>query len=141
MSASRRVLVGNLSYPESPRWHDGRLWFSDMYASEVFCLADDGRIEVVARVENQPSGLGFGFDLHAGGDPRAAALAMIAADGADAGNRPGPVWHSLVGGIDRPYGFNKGAFTLIIALTLFFGISFLSKQQKIDPHIARVMDL
>jgi SSS family transporter len=46
------------------------------------------------------------------------------------------------GGINLPYGFNKGAFTLIIALTLFFWISLASKKKPvIDPSIARIMDL
>ena len=25
----RHVLLTDLAFPESPRWHDGRLWFSD----------------------------------------------------------------------------------------------------------------
>ncbi|TDE37200.1 SMP-30/gluconolactonase/LRE family protein [Actinomadura sp. 6K520] len=45
---------------ESPRWRDGRLWFSDFYTHEVTSMREDGsdpRVE--ARVPEQPSGLGW----------------------------------------------------------------------------------
>jgi hypothetical protein len=46
------------------------------------------------------------------------------------------------GGVNLPYGFNKGAFTLVIALTLFFWISLASKKKPVlDPSIERIMDL
>ena len=44
-----RPLVDGLTMPESPRWHDGRLWLSDMGAREVVAVDLDGRSEVVAR--------------------------------------------------------------------------------------------
>jgi len=49
-----------LAFGEAPRWHDGRLWFSDFYRHGVFSIAPDGsgeRREVT--VEAQPSGLGW----------------------------------------------------------------------------------
>ncbi|MBI5290241.1 MAG: SMP-30/gluconolactonase/LRE family protein [Chloroflexi bacterium] len=39
---------------ESPRWHDGRLWFCDWLAGEVVAVDLDGRSEVVAHVESFP---------------------------------------------------------------------------------------
>jgi sugar lactone lactonase YvrE len=47
-----------LVFGEAPRWHDGRLWFSDFYRHGVFSLGDDGerREHTVA---TQPSGLGW----------------------------------------------------------------------------------
>jgi SSS family transporter len=45
------------------------------------------------------------------------------------------------GGIELPYGIDKGAVTLMVSLTLFFGISLLSTKPRIDPHIERIMDL
>jgi sugar lactone lactonase YvrE len=45
-----RVLLTDLAFPESPRWHDGRLWVADWGAEEVVALDLDGRREVVARV-------------------------------------------------------------------------------------------
>jgi sugar lactone lactonase YvrE len=47
-------LMGGLAFPESPRWHDGRLWLSDWGAGEVIALRLDGSSEVVARVQSFP---------------------------------------------------------------------------------------
>lgn len=59
-SATALTLVRDrLAFPESPRWHDGALWFSDFYTGQVQCLGPDGRCEVVAEVAGQPSGLGW----------------------------------------------------------------------------------
>jgi sugar lactone lactonase YvrE len=47
-----------LSFGEAPRWHDGRLWFSDFYRRGIYSLGDDGeRLEHT--VATQPSGLGW----------------------------------------------------------------------------------
>lgn len=43
-----RVLVDGLAYVESPRWHDGRLWFSHWGREEVLAVDLDGTCEVVA---------------------------------------------------------------------------------------------
>jgi sugar lactone lactonase YvrE len=48
------VLLADLAFPESPRWHDGRLWVSDWGAGEVIAVDPAGRSEVVARVESFP---------------------------------------------------------------------------------------
>jgi len=53
------VLLGGLGFAEGPRWHDGRLWFSDMGAARVMAVALDGRAEVVLEVPTRPSGLGW----------------------------------------------------------------------------------
>ena len=49
-----RVLLDGLAMPESPRWHDGRLWVSDWGANEVIAVDPAGQSEVVARVESFP---------------------------------------------------------------------------------------
>lgn len=56
-----KVLVDGRGLLESPRWHDGRLYFSDWSAGEVLAVAPDGpdggadgRVEVVARVASLP---------------------------------------------------------------------------------------
>ena len=36
------VLAEGFTYGEGPRWHDGRLWFSDMHADAVRTLDADG---------------------------------------------------------------------------------------------------
>ena len=40
-----------------------------------------------------------------------------------------------------PYSIDTGAFTLILSLTLFVGISLASKPPTLDPEVERVMDL
>jgi sugar lactone lactonase YvrE len=51
--------VKGLAFPESPRWHDGALWFSDFYMRCVSRATPDGRVEAVVEVPGQPSGLGW----------------------------------------------------------------------------------
>jgi len=53
------VLLDGLTFPEGPRWHDGRLWLSDFYSHRVIKVGLDGRAETVVEVPQQPSGLGF----------------------------------------------------------------------------------
>jgi sugar lactone lactonase YvrE len=49
-----RVLLEGISFPESPRWHDGRLWFSDWMAHQVIALDESGASEAIADVEAFP---------------------------------------------------------------------------------------
>lgn len=51
--------VQGLAFPESPRWHRGALWFSDFYTHRVSRADACGRVETVAEVPGQPSGLGW----------------------------------------------------------------------------------
>jgi sugar lactone lactonase YvrE len=53
MSEVRTLLAGR-GLVESPRWHDGRLYFSDWSAGEVVAVGPDGSCEVVARVKSLP---------------------------------------------------------------------------------------
>jgi sugar lactone lactonase YvrE len=48
------VLVTGRGLVEAPRWHDGRLYFSDWTAGEVLATDADGHTEVVARVPSFP---------------------------------------------------------------------------------------
>jgi sugar lactone lactonase YvrE len=54
-----RLLMDGLGLPESPRWHDGRLWLSNWIANEVVAVDLDGRSEVVARLPGFPFSLGW----------------------------------------------------------------------------------
>jgi sugar lactone lactonase YvrE len=49
-----QILMSGLAFPESPRWHDDRLWFSDWGAHEVIAVDLAGRSEVIARVPSFP---------------------------------------------------------------------------------------
>lgn len=44
------ILATGISMGESPRWHDGRLWFSDWGAQEIVTVDLDGNKEVVVKV-------------------------------------------------------------------------------------------
>jgi len=52
-------ILDGLSFPEGPRWHDGRLWFSDFYRHEVVAVDPEGRRQTMLEVPQQPSGLGW----------------------------------------------------------------------------------
>ncbi|MDE0362247.1 MAG: SMP-30/gluconolactonase/LRE family protein [Rhodospirillaceae bacterium] len=47
------------TFAESPRWHDGALWFSDFHDYTVYRVEDDGTPEAVTKVPGEPSGLGW----------------------------------------------------------------------------------
>lgn len=56
------ILLDGLTFPEGPRWRDGRLWFSDFYTHRVLAVDPEGRSETIAEVPQQPSGLGWSPD-------------------------------------------------------------------------------
>ena len=58
-SSDTQLLLEGLTFPEGPRWRDGRLWFSDFYSHRVLTVDLDGNVETVAEVAQQPSGLGW----------------------------------------------------------------------------------
>ena len=49
-----RILLTDLILGESPRWHDGRLWFSDWGAQEGVAVGSEGTREVILRVPSFP---------------------------------------------------------------------------------------
>ncbi|MCB0994558.1 MAG: SMP-30/gluconolactonase/LRE family protein [Acidimicrobiales bacterium] len=51
--------LAGLAFPEAPRWHDGRLYFSDMDDNRVASAGLDGHVETVTEVASRPSGLGW----------------------------------------------------------------------------------
>lgn len=52
-------LASGLRFPESPRWWDGQLYFSDLYGNKVFRMSEDGlELVEIAPLEGLPSGLG-----------------------------------------------------------------------------------
>ncbi|HEV8340095.1 MAG TPA: SMP-30/gluconolactonase/LRE family protein [bacterium] len=54
-----QILMSGLAFPESPRWHDDRLWFSDWGAHEVIAVDLDGKSEVIVRVPSFPLCIDF----------------------------------------------------------------------------------
>jgi sugar lactone lactonase YvrE len=57
--ARAQVLATGLYFGEGPRWHGGRLWFSDFYDHAIKTVDESGTVEVRFTVPNQPSGLGW----------------------------------------------------------------------------------
>jgi sugar lactone lactonase YvrE len=56
---STTVLRNGLFFGEGPRWHEGRLWYSDFLDHAVHAIDLDGNDERMLEVESQPSGLGW----------------------------------------------------------------------------------
>lgn len=53
------VLMEGIVFGESPRWHEGRLWFSDWGAHQVIALDPGGSHEVVATIASIPMCIDF----------------------------------------------------------------------------------
>jgi len=49
-----KTLVTGIVFGESPRWHDGRLWFSDWGTQEIIAVDPEGKSEVIVRVPSSP---------------------------------------------------------------------------------------
>ena len=59
LAAEGEVLLSGLGIGESPRWHDGRLWFCNWGTQEVVAVDLEGHREVIARV---PTSIPFCID-------------------------------------------------------------------------------
>ena len=53
------LLAQGFGFAEAPRWHDGRLVFSDMASKQVLTVSLDGVVEEVCVVGGRPSGIGW----------------------------------------------------------------------------------
>jgi sugar lactone lactonase YvrE len=53
------VLVRDLHFGEGPRWHGGRLWFSDFYDQAIKSVNQDGAVRIEHVIDDRPSGLGW----------------------------------------------------------------------------------
>lgn len=58
MARGLEVLVDGLYFPESLRWRDGELWFSDVFGRRVVKLQGSEAMTVV-QLDGYPSGLGW----------------------------------------------------------------------------------
>lgn len=45
-----QILLNGLGFGESPRWHDGRLWFANWGTQEIVAVDLEGKREVIAHV-------------------------------------------------------------------------------------------
>lgn len=53
------ILAEGLLFPEGPRWHDEKIWVSDMHAGWVLTVDLKGKMEKIIEVPESPSGLGW----------------------------------------------------------------------------------
>ncbi len=56
MPHDTKILLDGLLFPEGPRWHDGKLWFSDMQGLHVMTLDMDGKAEKLSKSSARPPG-------------------------------------------------------------------------------------
>ncbi|MFV0258517.1 MAG: SMP-30/gluconolactonase/LRE family protein [Acidimicrobiales bacterium] len=53
-------LVDGIDFGEGPRWHDGRLWYSDFYQRTIYSVGEAGdRVAEHGDLPDRPSGLGW----------------------------------------------------------------------------------
>ena len=51
--------LSGLFFGECPRWHDGRLWYSDFFDHAVVSVSSDGERRVEVDFDGEPAGLGW----------------------------------------------------------------------------------
>ncbi len=51
--------LSGLYFGECPRWHEGRLWYSDFFDHAVCSVSPDGDRRVEVDFEGEPAGLGW----------------------------------------------------------------------------------
>jgi sugar lactone lactonase YvrE len=54
-----KQLLSGLAFPESPRWHEGHVWFAEKRGGRVVKAEADGTSTPVVEVPGQPSGIGW----------------------------------------------------------------------------------
>ena len=59
MALQIATLIDGLAWPESPRWQDGYLWFSDVHNFRLMKIRPGEPAHVVAHIPGRPAGLGF----------------------------------------------------------------------------------
>jgi sugar lactone lactonase YvrE len=57
-----KVLLTDLGIPESPRWHEGRLWFCNWIERQVVAVSLDGTAEVMTTRDPDSYPMGYSID-------------------------------------------------------------------------------
>src|SRR5215470_17399785 len=60
--ADPTVLLSGLGIPESPRWHEGRLWFCNWIDRQVVAAGMDGMAEVILARDPASHSMGYSID-------------------------------------------------------------------------------
>ena len=53
------IFLEGLKFPEGLRWHDEKLWFSDMLTRKVMTVDLQRNVETIIKMDDSPSGLGW----------------------------------------------------------------------------------
>lgn len=53
------LVADGFVYLEAPRWHDNRLWVSDVFDFKLYTVTEDGTRSLVCNVPGRPAGIGF----------------------------------------------------------------------------------
>ena len=61
------VVLRGLGIPESPRWHDGRLWFCNWIDRQIVAVGLDGKAEVMTTRDADSYPMGYSIDWLADG--------------------------------------------------------------------------
>ena len=59
MNPQTEILLTGLAFPESPRWRDNRLWFTDQHAHSIMTVTPGGKAECLLKTADLPGGLGW----------------------------------------------------------------------------------
>lgn len=59
MELSPRIVLDGLVFPECPRWHGGKLWFSDVQGRKIITIDSHGQSDVALATPFEPAGLGW----------------------------------------------------------------------------------
>ena len=62
-----KALLSGLGIPESPRWHEGRLWFCNWIDRQVVAVGLDGKAEVMLTRDPGSHSMGYSIDWLPGG--------------------------------------------------------------------------
>ncbi len=57
-----KVLLSGLGIPESPRWHEGRLWFCNWIGRQVMAVDMDGTAQVMVTRDPASDPMGYSID-------------------------------------------------------------------------------
>ena len=53
-NAELEILAEGFVFLEGPRWHDGKLWVSDMWGHTIYTLTEAGERTVIAEIPEAP---------------------------------------------------------------------------------------
>ncbi len=59
MNLKTELLLDGLMFPEGPRWHQNKLWFTDQHARQIKTVDINGNFQLIAELSDLPGGLGW----------------------------------------------------------------------------------